>query len=377
MLAESAQGLTATLRVKQWHSPYRKPKTLQGDPPLNNLLSKERYMSFNVVPVLHWIHRRLNKLKSSLFASVALVVLLSSPALGQCPPGAQQLRVERTGDEERTLCKCLPGYVQRQGQCILKLPTVDPAFFVSAEHTALVNGELERLRARKQRLEKQLSDLDQLREEQDGYLQQMGEMREQVVYDCVADVLAVVSTTELLTKIPGISVQAAEEIAGATKLFKSAVDAVASAQAGQDRQRAREKALDAHASLLGQIAKMAGPEKEKEALSKLIEASFEVVKAMDANQKADGAHLGVRVAKALDGIAAVAGIAYAPLGAARSAVHATGAGIVLWRIEHDKQSLVDALVSSQRAKLAAHQRLVSTDELMKFYEIENKKAGKE
>jgi hypothetical protein len=161
------------------------------------------------------------------------------------------------------------------------------------------------------------------------------------------------------------------------KLFKGAVDAVALAQAGQDRQRAREKALDAHGALLGQLAKMIGPAKEKEALSKLIEASFEAVKAMDANQKADGAQLGERVAKALDSVAAIAGIAYAPLGAARSAVHATGAGIVLWRIEHDKQSLVDALVSSQRAKLAAQQRLVTTNELIKFYEIETKKAGKE
>ncbi len=334
-------------------------------------------MSFNDVLARCAFYRTIDRIKSSVFASAALVVFLSSPVFADCPPGAQQLRVERVGDEERTLCKCLPGYVQRQGQCILKLPTVDPAFFVSAEQSALINGELVRLRARRDRLEKQLSDLEKLREEQDGYLQQMGEMREQMVYDCVGDLLAVVSTTELLTRIPGMSVQAAQEIAGATKLFKSAVDAVASAQAGPDRQRAREKALDAHASLLSQIAKTAGPAKEKEALSKFIEASFEVVKAMDAKRQVDGKPVAERVAKALDGIAAVAGVVYAPLGAARSAVHATGAGIVLWRIEHDKQSLVDALVSSQRAKLAAQQRLVTTNELIKFYEIETKKAGQE
>ena len=315
-------------------------------------------------------------MKLSPLGCAAFLVFLLSPVFAQCPPGAQQLRVERVGDEERTLCKCLPGYVQRQGQCILKLPTIDPAFFVSAEHSAFVTDELNRLRARKQRLEGQLSNLEQLREEQDGYLQQMGEMREQLVYDCVADVLAVVSTTELLTQVPGLSAQDAQVIAGAAKLFKSAVDAVASAQAGHDRQRAREKALDAHASLLSQIAKAAGSQREKEALSKFIEASFEVVKAMDANQKVNGAQLTARVAKALDGVAAVAGAIYSPLGAARSAVQATGAGIVLWRIEHDKQSLVDALVSSQRARLAAQQRLVTTNELIKFYEVENKKAEK-
>lgn len=324
----------------------------------------------------HSFFRSLNWVRFFPLGCAALMLFVSSPVFAQCPPGAQQLRVERVGDEERTLCKCLPGYVQRQGQCILKLPTIDPAFFVSTEHAALVKDELNRLRARKDRLERQLSDLDQLREEQDGYLQHMGEMREQLVYDCVADVLAVVSTTELLTQIPGISTQDAQVIAGAAKLFKAAVDGVASAQAGQDRKRAREKALDAHASLLSQIAKTVAPQKEKEALSKFIEASFEVVKAMDANQKVDGAQLTERVAKALDGIAAVAGAIYGPLGAARSAVHAAGAGIVLWRIEHDKQSLVDALVSSQRARLAAQQRLVTTNELIKFYEVENKKAGK-
>ena len=334
-------------------------------------------MSSNDTHPRHSFFRSLSRTKNSLLLGCTVFVLfLSSPVLGQCPPGAQQLRVEQVGDEVRTLCKCLPGYVQRQGQCVLKLPTIDPAFFVSAEHAAFVNDELQRLRARKERLDRQLANLEQLREEQDGYLQQMGEMREQLVYDCVSDVLAVVSTTELLTQIPGVSAQDAHVISGAAKLFKSAVDAVASAQAGQDRHRAREKALDAHASLLSQIAKMVGPQKEKEALSKFVEASFELVKAMDANQKVEGAQLTERVAKALDGIAAVAGAVYSPLGAARSAVHATGAGIVLWRIEQDKQSLLDALVSSQRAKLAAQQRLATTNEAIKFYEIESKKAGK-
>ncbi len=332
-------------------------------------------MSFFALSVCRSLSAKVNRIKPPFLISLFLV-LLSVPVMGQCPPGAEQVGVERVGDEIRRSCKCLPGYVQRQGHCIPKPPTVDPSFFVSAEHAAFLSSELLRLRGRSARLEKQLADLEKLRDQQDGYLQQMGEMREQLVYDCVSDVLAVVSTTELLTKIPGISVQSAEGIAAAGKLFKSAVDAVASAQAGQDRQRAREKALDAHAGLLSQIAKTVGSQKEKEALSKFVEASFEVLKAVDANQKAD-AQLVERVAKAMDSVAAVAGAVYAPLGAARSGVHAVGAGIVLWRIEHDKQSIVDALVSSQRARLAAQQRLVATNELINFYEIESKKAGKE
>lgn len=331
-------------------------------------------MSINKSPVWNALAKKI-RLKLAPFATVAFLLFLAAPALGGCPPGSTEVSVNRVGDQKLTKCKCLPGYVARQNQCVPQPPTVDPAFFVTPAHLAFIKGELQTLRSRQERLEKQLADLAKLRDQQDSYLQQMGEMREQLVYDCVGDILSVVSTTELLTKIPGISVHAAEEFAGATKVFKSAIDAVASAQAGQDRDRAREKALSAHGTLLGQLANMVVPEKEREALSKLIEASFEVVKAMDANQKADGQSVAVRVATALDGIVAVAGVAYAPLGAARSAVQATGAGIVLWKIQDDKQSLVDALVSSQRAKLAADQRLVATRESIKFYEIELRKAG--
>jgi hypothetical protein len=124
------------------------------------------------------------------------------------------------------------------------------------------------------------------------------------------------------------------------------------------------------------LAKLAAPTKEKEALSKVIEASFEAIKASNANQSAGEKPLVERMATALDGIAAIAGAVYAPLGAARSSVHATGGAIVLWKIQQDKESLVNALVSVQRARLAADQRVAATKEMIRFYEIELKKAGK-
>lgn len=318
-----------------------------------------------------------NRMKSALFGSILLLTVLSPSVLAECPPGSVEVRVERVGDEKRTTCQCQSGYVARQNQCVLKQPTVDPAFFVDPAHITFVQGELQTLRARQARLEKELGKLDQMRAEQDGYLQQMGEMREQLVYDAIGDTLAVVSTTELLTKVPGLAIQHADEIARAAKVFKAAVEALAHAQAGPDRQRAREKALDAHSTSLSLLANIALPEKQKEALSKLVEVSFEVVKAVDANRKADGIPLGERVRTTMDGIMGVAGAVYAPLGATRSLFNVTGAGIVLWKIQHDKESLVDALVSIQRARLAANQRLVTTRESIKFYESELKKAGQE
>lgn len=315
-------------------------------------------------------------IKASLFASLFLLLCFSSTVRGDCPPGSHPVLVERIGDEKHTSCKCREGYVVRGGQCVLKMPTVDPAFFVSKDHVALINDELQRLRARKERLEKQLKSLEQLREEQDGYLQQIGEMRQQLVYDCVGDVLAVVSASELLTKIPGLSLKSAEQLSRTLKAFKVAVDSMALAESGTDKQRAFEKTMDTRATTLSVIANMAAPAKEKEALSKFVESSYEVIKASEPNQYKEDKPLVERVAKALDGVAAITGALYWPVGVARSSVHAAGSGIVLWRIQHDKDSLVEALVSSQRAKLAADQRLATTNERIKFYEVELKKAGK-
>jgi len=316
-------------------------------------------------------------IRAGVAASFVVVLLLCGSAFGDCPPGSAQVGLERNGDEEITLCKCLPGFVARGNQCVPKLPVADPAFFVSREHSEFIAKELKTLRSRQERLEKQLKGLDKLREEQNEYLQQMGELREQVVYDAVGDLLGVVSTTELLTKIPRVSLQTADDVADVAKAFKASVEALASMQAGPDRERARDKAIEAHQTSLSQLAKLAAPIKEKEALSKVIDASFEAIKASNANQKAADKPLVERVATALDGLAAIAGTVYAPLGAARSSVHATGGAIVLWKIQQDKESLVNALVSVQRARLAADQRLAATREMIKFYEIELQKAGKE
>lgn len=321
--------------------------------------------------------RQTTRISFGLTGSLLVILLLCGSAFGDCPPGSTQVGVERNGDEEVTLCKCLKGYVGRGNQCVPKAPVVDPAFFVSRDHSEFVANELKTLRSRQERLEKQLKDLDKLSEEQNEYLQQMGELREQVVYDAIGDLLGVVSTTELLTKIPGVSLQAADDFADVAKVFRASVEVLASAQAGPDRERARDKAIDAHGTSLSQLAKLAAPTKEKEALSKFIEASFEAIKASNANQKAADKPLTERVATALDGLAAIAGAVYAPLGAARSSVHATGGAIVLWKIQQDKESLVNALVSVQRARLAADQRLAATREMIKFYEIELQKAGKQ
>ena len=324
--------------------------------------------------LVHYAPQKL-RLLSWVVLSSTFVFIGTVPARADCPPGSQPVRVETSGDEERTYCKCVPGYVVRGGQCVRRNPVIDPSFFVSPEHEAVINGELQVLRARQSRLQKQLDHLNEMREEQDGYLQEMGQMRQELIYDGISDVLAVVSTAEALARIPGISLELANQLSNSFKAFKFAVDSLASADT-KDRTRAQEKALDARSTILSMLAKAGASEKDKEALSKFVEASYEAIKATAANPQAEQKPLADRVAKALDGVAAVTGALYWPVGVTRSAIHATGAGVVVWKIEHDKESLVAALVSLQRARLAADQRLATTNEMIKFYEIELKKAGK-
>ncbi len=71
------------------------------------------------------IPHKANRIKSVL-DSAMLLTLLSLPALAQCPKGSELVRVERSGDEEHTFCRCLPGYVARDRQCVPG-PTPTPA----------------------------------------------------------------------------------------------------------------------------------------------------------------------------------------------------------------------------------------------------------
>ena len=310
-------------------------------------------------------------------SKLAFLAVLVLPAQSQeCPPGSTLDHVERSATEESTYCKCQAGYVAQGSQCVLKLPSVDPAFFTTTEHPALIKAQLAQLASRKRRLEKELQKLTQLRDGEDGYLQEMGEMREQLMYDSIDDLLSLVGSNEFLGRVPGLSSHDADQVDLSTKLMKGALDTLSYTRAGPDRERERETALGATKECLAVIAKISAPSPQKEALSKMVEISFEVIKG-GANQWNNNLSLRDRATKALDAIAAIAGAYNEPLGIARSAVNLTGSGIVLWSIETDKDSIVESLISTQRARLALDQRLASTEELINFYEVELRKSGKQ
>jgi hypothetical protein len=79
----------------------------------------------------------------------------------------------------------------------LKLPSVDPAFFTSPDQTAFLRNEVERLQPRKQKLEREIEKLNRPHEGQQEYRKEMNEMREQLVYDSVRDLVAVAGGKEV------------------------------------------------------------------------------------------------------------------------------------------------------------------------------------
>jgi len=312
-------------------------------------------------------------------AIAGAVLFLFLPAVparaDDCPPGSVRIHVERTEDEERIACKCQPGYVARQRQCVPLLPTLSGSF-ISPDQIALIQRELNAARSRQERLSREIAKLDRLRQDEDDYLQEIGEIREQLLYDSVSDILSVVSNDELLSHVRLRSVQDAERLAQAAKALKASVDAVAAAQSGEERARRREKAYAAAGGALSVVAALSVPESEREALATAIEVSAEVMKAVDPARHENAARLRDRVARALDDLAGIAGAAYKPLAVGRSAVNLAGSAVVGWQLRTDKDAIVEALVSGQRAKLAADQRLAATESLIAFYETELRRAGK-
>lgn len=103
-----------------------------------------------------------------LFRSSAklLLTFLTLPLRGQeCPPGSVAVRVEQTGDEVRTHCKCQQGYVARGGQCVPAPQPADESKTVPNlalnPHLAQVDLlELRAVQARMARLHKALDILE-------------------------------------------------------------------------------------------------------------------------------------------------------------------------------------------------------------------------
>ena len=124
------------------------------------------------------------------------------------------------------------------------------------------------------------------------------------------------------------------------------------------------------------IGSLLAPKEYRDKLAVVFAVSAESVKAVDRSSRAVDEPMRQRVVKALDGLAGIAG-AYVPeVGAARSAIDAIGSAYVIYRINSDKEAIVQALVSAQHAKLACDQRLAATEQQVNFFEIELKKAGR-
>lgn len=293
-----------------------------------------------------------------------------------CPPGAAWAGERRSGDQVITSCKCSPDHKKSSQQCVLKMPVISPGLFVDPLHVWFIERELAELRQRQTRLQKQMDKLNALKSKQNEYLQQMGEMRQQVIFDGVSSALKVVSSQEFVRHLSGISPGDAEMLVRSTTALKAAIDAVAQTQAGPDRERARAKAVEAAASALTVVGRLALPPAQREALSQVIDVSGETVKTASSVQLTAGEALGKRVSKAFEGAAGILGAAVPAIGVPVAVFETAAAGFVVYRINSDKEAIVNALVSAQRAKLACDQRLAATQDQIAFYEIELKKAGR-
>lgn len=96
------------------------------------------------------------------FLFLPLIVVSSFPLWADgCPAGSYVLRVEHSDDEERTICKCLAGFVARGGSCV---PALDKpvANLALNSHLAEINViEIQSVQDRIDRLHKALDILSE------------------------------------------------------------------------------------------------------------------------------------------------------------------------------------------------------------------------
>lgn len=266
-------------------------------------------------------------------------------------------------------------------------PAVDPRALYSAEQAAQDRRQVQALQQRKKRLEGVIQRLNAMRGNEDAIAQQLGKLQREVFYDALTDTLSALSNTAALKSL-GLSPARAVELARVFKAYQSGVTALAAAESlsirsgGNDKdvERGLKKVRDLSQAALGALAGMADlPAEQVEVLKGTVRMSYASVKAIEENDKAKAASTRVQLVTFLDGMLSQAAAYNASLRATRAGINAginVGMGAyVCWRINADKESLRDDLVSAQQGKRLMMDRLQQTDERISFYQIELKKAA--
>lgn len=263
------------------------------------------------------------------------------------------------------------------------LPALDPRALYSPAQAAQDRRQVQALQQRKKMLEGIIQRLNAIRGNEDAIAQQLGKLQREVFYDALTDTLSALSNAAALKSL-GLSPARAVEVARVLKAYQSGVTALAAAESlsirsgGSDKdvERGLKKVRDLSQAALGAIAGMADlPADQVEVLKGTVRMSYASVKAIEENDKAKTASTRVQLATFLDGMLSQAAAYNAPLRATRAGVNAGLGAYVCWRINADKESLRDDLVSAQQGKLLMMNRLQQIDERIRFFELELQKAA--
>ena len=265
----------------------------------------------------------------------AAVCASAAPLRGQCPPGAEVVRVQENGTEKRTTCRCLAGYVRSGNQCVPSTETappvdlnkpVDPADLVTPDIYESAKQKYAELHNLEAKLVQKQADLNKWRGDMLAEKREFDRLHADAAHGELAEVIEIIPAEAVvghLLKEGKITAEAAENLKTAFERLKSVGKAAANATEARNERELIKVQIDATTDTIKQLIAVAkalpldSPERVWDLRTvKMLEMFGATGKAMLGLPPEKDAKWWEKAEPAADLLADIAGIAIPPFGVA-------------------------------------------------------------
>ena len=188
---------------------------------------------------------------------VAGLALMTLSVRGQCPPGAEVVKVQDSSTETRTTCRCLPGYVRSGNQCVPKVETappvdldkpVDPGALVTPDIYQSAKSKYAELQTLESKILQKQTELSKWRGDLIAEKREFDRLHAEAAHGELAEVIQIIPAEAVVGQLLAqgkITVESAEKLKASFERLKAAGKAVANATEAKDERELVKVQIDA------------------------------------------------------------------------------------------------------------------------------------
>lgn len=282
-------------------------------------------------------------------------------AVAGCPEGSFQIGEAkiRIENDKRII----------ERQCVESL-VIDPAFFVMDWERPFLEARIAELKAKQQRYQDQLVLLQRWYGDQDVNAREVDQLRRDIYFENAADAISMLSAiAKLLQAADYLSPDTGRQVSDLLSAVQGDVHVAAMAVQDADVEKQKSEAAEAVLSLKQLIAVPGVPADKQEAMKKIIDVTYKILKIPSRHLKeSKDQEMWNDLIRDLDDIIGVAGVFIPTLKAERAAGHIIAGQYALWQLHKNRLAVNDAFFNLGKARVYYQKRLHENDDTLQFYE---------